>query len=300
MSAFDRLSPTVQGILLMVMSIFLLSVMDALAKGLAQRFDIFQVVWARYTSQTLVAVLILLPRLNTVIRTRHVGMQLIRSSFLFGATVCFFFGIVRVGLAEASAIMEINPMLITIGAFVLLGEPFGMRRAVGVIVGLLGALIIIRPGSDVFTIAALFPVVAAFLNAGYSLSTRFLGREESIWTSFVYSAVIGTLVASLIVPWFWTRPEPFDWFLMMLIGVFGGAGHLCLIRAFSVAEAGAIAPISYAGIVFATFWGFLWFDEYPDFWAYVGMVVIVSAGIYVWYREYTLAKRAARAANGGS
>ena len=300
MNAFDRLSPTVQGILLIVTSIFLLSVMDALAKGLAQRLDVFQVVWARYTSQTLVAVLILLPRLKTVVRTRHIGMQLIRSAFLFGATVCFFFGIVRVGLAQASAIMEINPMLITIGAFVLLGEPFGIRRALGVSVGLLGALIIIRPGSEVFSLAALFPVVAAFLNAGYSLTTRFLGREESIWTSFLYSTAIGTLVASLIVPWFWTRPEPFDWLLMMLIGVFGGAGHLCLIRAFSVAEAGAIAPISYGGIVFATFWGFMLFDEYPDIWVYAGAVVIIGAGIYVWYREYTLAKQAAQAANGRS
>jgi drug/metabolite transporter (DMT)-like permease len=235
-------------------------------------------------------VLILAPRLKSVIKTRHLGLQLIRSAFLFCATMCFFFGIVLVGLAQASAIMSVNPMLISIGAFLILGEPFGMRRAFGVSAGLLGTLIIIRPGSEVFSLAALLPIGSAFCYAGYALSTRFLGREEPVWTSFLYTAAIGTVVASIIVPFFWTTPTPSDWGLMLLLGLVGGIGQLCLIRALTVAEAGAIAPFAYIGIVFATTWGMLFFDEYPDIWVLVGALVIVLAGIYVWHREYQIAK----------
>lgn len=291
MSVFSRLSPTAQGILLMLLTVFLFTIMDAVAKGLAARYDTFQVVWARYTSQTLVAVLILAPRLKTVLRTKYLGLQLIRSAFLFAATICFFFGIVLIGLAETSAIMNINPMLITIGAYFLLGESFGFRRAFGVVAGLLGALVIIRPGSAVFDPAALLPVGAAIAYAGYALSTRFLGREESVWTSFLYTAAIGTIVASLIVPLYWTTPTLVDLGIMLTLGIIGGAGQLALIKALTLAEAGAIAPFAYIGPILATLWGALFFDEFPDFWVFVGAGLIIGAGLYIWQRERRRAKR---------
>lgn len=291
MSVFSRLSPTAQGILLMLLTVFLFTIMDAVAKGLAARYDTFQVVWARYTSQTLVAVLILAPRLKTVLRTKYLGLQLIRSAFLFAATICFFFGIVLIGLAETSAIMNINPMLITIGAYFLLGESFGFRRAFGVVAGLLGALVIIRPGSAVFDPAALLPVGAAIAYAGYALSTRFLGREESVWTSFLYTAAIGTIVASLIVPLYWTTPTLVDLGIMLTLGIIGGAGQLALIKALTLAEAGAIAPFAYIGPILATLWGALFFDEFPDLWVFVGAGLIIGAGLYIWQRERRRMKR---------
>ena len=290
MNVFSRLGPTTQGILLMIATIFFFSLMDATAKGLSHRYDILQVVWARYTSQTLVAVLILLPRLRTVVKTRYLKLQLVRSGFLFGATICFFFGISLIGLAEASAIMSVNPMLISVGAFVFLGEPFGLRRAIGVLAGLLGALVIIRPGSDVFSFAALFPLAAAVFYAGYALSTRFLGREESVWTSFLYTAVIGTVAATMIAPFVWQQPSVADWGLMLLLGAIGGIGQLCLIRALSVAEAGAIAPFAYLGVLFAAIWGMTFFDEFPDPPVLLGALVIIGSGVYVWQREYKLAR----------
>lgn len=282
----------------MMLTMFLFSVMDATAKGLAARYDVFQVVWARYTSQTLIAVLILSPRLKSVLRTKYVGLQLIRSAFLFCATCCFFFGIVLVGLAEASAIMAVNPLLISIGAFLILGEAFGRRRALGVAAGLFGTLIILRPGSEVFSPYSLLPMGAAFCYAGYAISTRFLGREESVWTSFLYTTAIGTLVATCVVPWFWTTPSLADFGLMLLLGIIGGAGQLSLIKALSVAEAGALAPFSYVGLIFATCWAVVFFDEFPDTWTLVGALVIIVAGIYVWQREYQTAKKGRAEAHG--
>jgi len=274
----------------MLLTVFLFTIMDALAKGLAARYDTLQVVWARYTSQTLVAVLILLPRLKNVVKTKYFGMQLIRSGFLFGATMFFFFGITLGGLAQASAIMSVNPMLITIGAFLILGEPLGLRRAAGVSIGLIGALIVIRPGSAVFTPVSLLPLGAAICYAGYALATRFLGREESVWTSFLYTAAIGTLVASLILPWVWITPTPADAGLMLLLGVVGGAGQLSLIKALSLAEAGALAPFAYIGPILAAFWGMIFFAETPNVWVWVGAFVIIGSGVYVWQREYRINK----------
>lgn len=277
----------------MVITVFLFTVMDAIAKGLAAHMHTVQVVWARYTAQTVVATILLAPRLASVLRTNHLGLQLIRSGFLFTATMCFFFGIVLVGLADASAIMALNPMLITLGAAVILGESLGLRRAIGVSFGLIGALVIIRPGSDVFTAAALLPAIAAVCYAGYTISTRFLGRNESVWTSFLYTTLIGTLIASLIVPFFWTWPSAREWLIFGVLGCVAGIAQYSLIRALSVAEAGAIAPIAYIGVPLASLWGMLFFEEYPDKWVLIGALIIIGAGIYVWQREYRIARKAA-------
>lgn len=293
MSAFARLSPKMQAITLMLFTIFCFSVMDAIAKGLAARYHTFEVVWARYLSQTVLAFLFLAPRLTVLLRTRFIGMQVLRSAFLFAATICFFFGIVLVGLAQSAAIMSSNPLIITILAAVILGEVVGARRIAGVVVGFAGALIIIRPGTSVFTPEALLPLAAACFYACYAISTRFLGREESPWTSFLYTATIGAVVASAIVPWFWTTPSLADAGLMLILGAIGGVGHISLIRALTLAEASVIAPFAYSGLIWATLWGMIFFDEFPDMMTYFGALVIAGAGIYVWHRERQVQKRAA-------
>ena len=285
MPALARLSPTAQGIVLMLAAIFCFSAMDALAKHLTARYDVFQVVWARYAGQTAVAVAVLAPRLHILMRTRHLGLQLLRSSFLFAATFCFFTAISLMDIAAATAVMNIHPILLTLGAALILREALGPRRIVGIIAALTGALIIIRPGSDVFSPAALLPLLAGTFYASYALTTRFLGRDESIWTSFLYTALIGTMVASALVPMSWTPPGAADAALFLLLGAIGAAGQLLLIRSLTIAEAGAVAPFGYAGVIFATTWGWAAFGEMPDAWTLTGALVIVGAGVYVWHRE---------------
>lgn len=293
MNLLAKLDRRTTAILLMVATIFCFSSMDAIAKSLALRHDTMQVVWARYTSQTVLAFIFLAPRLRTLLRTRFLWLQVLRSAFLFAATICFFFGITLIGLANASAVMAVNPLIITVLAVLVLGEKAGPRRFLAVGAGFVGALIIIGPGSAAFSPAALLPLMAAFCYASYAISTRFLGAEESPWTSFLYTALIGAIAASLIVPAYWTTPTPTDAALMLAIGAVGGLGHICLIRAFTLSEASAIAPIAYVGLIFATFWGIVLFGEYPDRSSVLGALVIVGAGLYVWQRERNGAKRTA-------
>lgn len=244
-----------------------------------------QAVWARYAGQTLLVTLLVLPRIRRVAKTRYPGLQFLRSVFLLGGTTAFFFGISHLGLAEATAIMDINPMLITLGAALFLGEKFGIRRAAGVTAALIGALIVIRPGSDVFSPAALFPFVAAFCYATFVLITRRVGRDEDVWTSLFYTAIFGAVLLSAVVPFVWSTPTVPVMLMMGAIALAGALGQLLMIRALSEAEASAVAPFSYIGLLFAAIWGVLFFAEYPDVYTYVGGAIIVLAGLYVWHRE---------------
>ena len=286
-AAFAAIPTTQRGIILFLMAMFFFAAMDVVAKSLMARHEPFMVVWARYASQTFWTLLILSPRLRRLFRTRHLGLQLLRSAFLFSATFCFFTAIKFMKLAEAVAIFEVAPLMITILSVVVLKELVGMRRWFGVLIGLLGALIIIRPGTDVFSVYSLFPIGAAFCFAAYSISTRFLSSDEPPVTSFLYTTLIGTVVASVLVPNFWSMPDTRDLAVMATFGVLGGIGHFILIVAFTIAPASVLAPYSYFGLVLSAFWGYFIFNEVPDFWTWVGALVIVGAGLYVWHRENT-------------
>ncbi|WP_341861816.1 DMT family transporter [Gymnodinialimonas sp. 57CJ19] len=278
-------SPTTHGILLMLAAIFLFSTMDAMAKMLMGRFDVLQVVWARYAGQMVIVAVLLLPRLPALIRTKHLGLQLLRSAFLFAATYCFFTSLSFMEIASATAVMNIHPVLLTLGAALILRERLGPRRIIGIALALTGALIIIRPGSDVMTWSSLLPLAAGGCYASYALTTRFLGRDEPILTSFLYTALIGTLAATCLVVPQWQPVAPADWGIFLVFAAIGAAGQFLLIRSLTIAEAGAVAPFGYSGVVFSSIWGLTLFSEVPDTATVVGALVIVGAGVYVWHRE---------------
>jgi drug/metabolite transporter (DMT)-like permease len=276
---------TRNGILLMMLAIFCFSAMDAVAKGLIARYPVPQVVWVRFAGQVLIVALILGRRWPSMLRTEWPGLHLVRSICQLGAIACFFSALPFIGLAEATALADLNPVLITLGAALFLGERLGPRRIAGVVVALIGALIIIRPGLAVFTPAALLPLAAAAFYTVNALLTRKLGPKEPAWTPMILAALFGMGVTSFALPFVWVPVPAADWPLFALIGVLGTAAQLALIRAFTLAEAGSVAPFAYVGLIFATGWGFVLYGEVPDGPTIVGALVIVGAGLYVWHRE---------------
>jgi len=269
----------------MIAAIFLFSAMDATAKFLMLRYDPIQVVWARYAGMMVVVAMVLAPRIGPLLRTRRIGLQLLRSAFLFGATYVFFTAISLMDIAAATAVMQVHPMLLTLGAALILREALGPRRIFAIVAALTGALIVLRPGAEVFTWTALLPLLAGAFYASYALTTRFLGRDEPIMTSFLYTAIIGTLAASALTIPVWQAPLPADWAIFLGLGTVGALGQFLLIRSLTIAEAGAVAPFSYAGVIFATLWGLLAFGERPDGATLLGALVIIGSGVYVWHRE---------------
>ncbi|NEY89316.1 DMT family transporter [Tabrizicola oligotrophica] len=285
---------TRKGILLMILAVFLFTVMDAVAKGLIARYPAPQVVWARFAGQAVIVAALLGPRMGPMLRTAHPWLHLWRSAFQLCATGFFFLSLAYIGLPEATALADTSPVLITLGAALFLGEKLGPRRLFGVFAALAGALIIIRPGAEVFQLAALLPLANAVAYAGNALLTRHIGAREPFWTSLMYGALFGALVTGAWLPQVWITPSLPDLGLFFLVGCLGTAAQLCIIRSFSSVEASVVAPFTYLGIVFSTLWSVLFFDDWPDGWTLIGALVIVVAGLYVWHRE-TLAARKAQA-----
>ena len=281
----------------MLGAVFLFTVMDAIAKQLTQEVGLIQTIWVRYTGQALLVFLIVLPRLREVAKSQYPKLQLLRSVVLMAATCLFFLSISKIGLAEATAIMDINPVLITLGAFLFLGEKIGPRRILGIIASMIGALIIIRPGTDVFTVYAVLPLVAAVCYTTYNLTTRFVGNRESPWTSLLYSALFGAVVFSCMVPFFWQPVSLFAAGLMVLLSLCGTFSQLFLIRALAIGEASLLAPFAYVGLIYATIWGLVFFGAFPDEWSIIGAIIIAISGFYVWYRDTFGSKSEAEDAN---
>ena len=272
-------------ILLMIGAVFCFASMDATAKYLMKEIGPAQTIWARYTVQAILVTVLILPKINIYGRTKYPKLQFLRSVALMMATTLFFFAFSRLGLAEASAIFNISPVLITLGAFLFLREQIGPRRVIGILVSLLGALIIIRPGSGVFTIYAILPLGAAIFYSAYSLATRFVGTDESPWTSLFYTAIFGSICYSIYIVFNWNPMSNNALLLTIIIGLFGTAGHICLIRALILGEASLVAPFIYTNLLFTTIWGLVLFGNFPDLWTIAGALIIVAAGIYVWARD---------------
>lgn len=275
-----------RGIPYVIAAIFLFVTMDTLVKQmLHDGYDLPQVVWARYFFHVLVLSIVLGPRLKSVARSSSLKLQMFRSILMLVTTGLFFAGLQFVPLAEASAMMLITPLIVTALAMPVLKEPVGPRRWAGVVCGLIGALIIIRPGSAVMQLGILFPAAAACCYAVYQISTRFLSNADPILTTLFYTAAVGALCTSLAVPFYWTQPDWQGWAMMAGAGLCGGVGHGLLIRALTLSPASVISPYTYMNLIWATIFGYVLFSELPDRWTVIGAAIIVGSGLYVYHRE---------------
>jgi drug/metabolite transporter (DMT)-like permease len=265
---------------------FCLSSLDATAKYLVRDHSLFLVVWARYAGQMLVVTPFAWRHAgNGFWRTQRLGLQLLRSALLLGATACFFGALRYLPLAEGSAISFLAPIFAVLLSGPLLGERPNLARWIATATGFCGILILVRPGSAVFHPAALLLVVAALFNALYYLLTRKL-IDENMHTTLFYSALVGTVGLSLALPWelHATMPVPRDG-LFLALGLFAGLGHWLIVSALQNTQASLLTPFSYLQMIWATLYGYLIFDQLPDRWSAVGMTVIVASGLLLALQE---------------
>lgn len=279
----DRNAQT-RGILLLLGSIFAFTLMDASGKYLTQTYNAGLVVWARFAGALAILLVFYGHRLRSSLKSNNPRLQLARALTQLASIGLFMTSLAYIGLAEATAIMDVNPVLITLFAALFLGEAIGIRRIAGIALALTGALIIIRPGSGVLHPAAVLPLIGAFTYAAGAILTRMLRADPTI-TSIMWTAVLCTAATSLMLPWFWQPIAPGDLWAFAALGVFGTIAQALLVKALSVAEASTIAPFGYTGLIWAGLWSWLFWDQIPDRWTLTGAALIVGAGIYVWARE---------------
>jgi drug/metabolite transporter (DMT)-like permease len=174
----------------------------------------------------------------------------------------------------------------------MLGEALDAKRLGAILVGLAGALLIVRPGSALFTVWALLPVGMALCNALYQILTRKVAGLEHPMTSLVWGAIVGAVLLSAALPFAWKTPtEGWHWLLLGVIGVLASVGHYFLIRAYDHAPAIVLAPYTYSALVWAMLLGFVVFANFPDGWSLAGMAVIVASGLFIAARQRLAVRR---------
>ena len=286
---------TVRGIAFMCLAVTLFPFLNATVKYLGAEYSIQQVIWLRYLGHFGLMLLIFLPFHGlTLFRTRNLGVQLVRSLLLLGSTGCYFIALSYLPLTTAASISFTSPFIVTALSVLFLGEKVGPRRWSAIVVGFIGALIIIRPGGASFHGAELLVVCSATFYSIYQIMTRRLAGQDSPATTITYTAIFGALLTSLLGPFYWVTPAaataPLDWTLFAAMGLFGGLGHLFVVKAFQWAEVSAVSPLAYGQLVGAVLLGFFIFGEFPDPWTWLGSAIIVACGVYITYREAVLGK----------
>jgi drug/metabolite transporter (DMT)-like permease len=209
----------------------------------------------------------------------------LRGVALLGSSLFFITGLKFLPIAEASATGFVAPLFVTALSIFFLGEIVGRRRWLATAVGLLGVLIILRPGSNAFHPAALFSIVSAFAWACTLVMTRMMSGSERAMTTMTYSSISGVLILSALVPLVWVAPSWHGILFGILIGVASTAGQCIVVLAFRYADASVLAPFSYTQLVWVSFLGFLVFGEVPDGWTLTGAAFIVASGLYTAHRE---------------
>jgi drug/metabolite transporter (DMT)-like permease len=227
-----------------------------------------------------------------ILRTTKLPLYVGRCLIGIVSMMAGFWAIVNLPLAQAIALSYSTPLFVTIAAVLVLGEVVRARRWTAVLVGFLGVLVIVRPGSDAFTAASLVAVLAAVASASVAISIKFLSRTEHPDAIVLYTTMIWipmSLVPALFV---WVMPVGITWLWIILAGLLGTAGHMFWTRALKLGDASMLTPISFLQILVVSVFGYLLFDENLDRWTVLGAAIIFGSNIYIARREARLARQA--------
>lgn len=255
--------------------------LDTTSKYLAQHYPVPGIVFVRYVVQMLLMVVVLAPKMGMgLVRTSNLKLQVVRGVILTVSSLAFLTALAYMQLAEAASIAFMTPIIIAVLAGPVLKERVGGRTWIALAGGFVGVLLIIQPGADVFTWAALLPLISALFMAFYQmLTSKLAGRDDPITTLF-YPALIGTALVPMIFPHQLVMPATlFHAGLFVLIGVLGGFGHFLLIKAHHYAPASILSPFMYVQMLVALFLGWLVFGQLPDALSFAGMATIAASGL---------------------
>lgn len=275
-----------KGILIYMAAMAIVPFMDGIAKHLSTEMSVVQVTWARYFAHFVILLpIVLIKHKSSQLIPGQPVLQVIRGGLLLISTICFFWAISLMPLADALAIVFVSPLVVTALSPWLLAEKVGFRRWSAVLVGFLGACIIIRPSPEMFNSGAPLALAAGVFYALYLIATRRLAGSAPPSVTLLYTALVGALLLSLAVPFSWTTPNLEQVGFMAALGVIAAVGHLCVIKAFDLAPASLLAPYGYTEILMATAVGYLVFGDFPDIWSWIGVAVVIASGVYVSFRE---------------
>lgn len=295
---FDQLPDNVKGASILMLAAFGFALMVALIKLVGQRLPVTQILFLRQIGMTLMLAPVLLPNFGATMRTGRLGLQLTRIVLAVIAMTFGFSAVVHMPLADATALGFAKSFFVTIFAVFVLKETVGLYRWSAVVVGFIGVLVMLRPGTEGFSLYGLYAVIGAAAAGAVMVIIRLLSRTEATSTILAFQA-IGVGVIMAVPAWMnWVAPTPREWLLLAAIGVVSYYAQKANITAFRYGEASLLASLDYVRLIHATFLGWLFFGQLPGVSTWVGAGIIVLASIYTVHREAKRKQSLARAPDG--
>ncbi len=275
-----------RAVLFVLAAVTVLPLINACAKALAD-YPVFQVTWARYAGHFAFMLLIFVPRSGLgLLRSSCLGLQLTRSALHCASAVLTFYALRFVSLPTATAISFTAPLVVTALAPLVLGERVRGAHWIAVLVGFVGALVLIRPSSGGNEAAMLILLLNAVFSALIQLLSRKVSRHDGAATSNTYMVLVGFVLMTVPLPFVWRTPDnATDVAVFVGAGVAGGIGHYLLVRAYELAPAAFVSPFTYAQLLGATLISAFVFDQLPDAWTWAGAAIIAGSGLFILHRE---------------
>lgn len=298
-AAADRIVP---GALLMIAFCVLAPLLDVSSKLAAQTLPVGQVTLARFVVQAV----LMLPLAAVFgwgrITPRLAALILLRAAFLVASTYCFIAAIAVMPLADALALVFVEPFILLLLGKLLFGEEVGPRRIAAAIIGFVGALFVIQPAFATFGFVTLYPLGTAFLFAFYMLVTRAIAPRIEPVPMQLHTALAGTVICLPVILWAEgtgiatldpAMPQGLAWLWLFGVGFWASVSHMCMTYALKFAPSATLAPLHYLEIVVAVALGFLVFGDFPNPMTWVGIGIIIGSGLYVLWRERSTARHRA-------
>lgn len=282
------------GIVCLVLGQWTLSLLDTAGKLLAQAgYHVVMIAWMRYTLNTIFMAALLAPHYyrrygHSILRTRRPGLQIFRASFLLLSTVVFFSVLKIVPLSEGTAMNFCAPLIVLAISPWLLKEKSYPSRWIAVAIGFAGMLIVMRPGGNIVPTGIMLGLASAIIFAGVVVLTRKTNQFDHPMVTLFYGGLVGMIISSLVVPFFWSShvPDVREWMILASTGVTSTIGHFFVNSAYKHAEASLLTPYAYLQIISATTMGWLVFDQLPDSLTALGIAIICASGIGIAYIEH--------------
>lgn len=292
------------GIAFLLLATTLFPIQDVIIKSLSSDFAVHQIVfWRGLFALPIVAVIAWYEGTLFNLRFGSIGLQFLRAISAFSSYMVYYMALAAIGLAETAAITFSTPIFVTILATVFLGERIGAFRWLAILLGLIGVLVVVQPGAGVFDPAAILALLAAVFYAVSIICTRKLGKRTNGGSMTLFTLCVFIISGALLGLVFsqlsstsphpslaflyrgWATPEPRDWLLLVVLGTISGVGFFSLSQAYRLAEASVVTPFEYTYLPWAILWGWVIFGSLPGAMTWLGLLMIVGAGLLIVFRE---------------
>lgn len=289
------LSDNARGILFMCGSMLAFTVNDSFMKATSQTLPLFQAIALRGMLATMALVMIArvtTGHLRLVPPGRDATKVALRSVSEIAATATFLIALTHMPLANLSAILQSLPLAITLGAAVFLKEPVGWRRLVAILIGFCGVLLIVKPGTDGFTVWSVLGLVSVACVVVRDLTTRTLSRATPSAAVAVWASVAVMLMGIVVTTWHgWVPVSPREALYLAIASSALICGYMFAVMVMRVGDIGMIAPFRYTSLLWAILFGWMLFGSLPDKITLTGAAIVVATGLYTLLRERMLSRR---------